>query len=179
MSPGRAAVVTSTDKSMPAAPADSGACGDSDADAPQLSRMLDVHLEAEVACEPPIRISLASQTLCSHSGELGNAQLFACGRSSKPWVRFRSAPARRDAPGLVACQVVRRRSVGFSTDFACCTAKDPRFGHRADSEMALSVLNQGPSAATGTSRAEHAPGSCPVASSQFRTGRRAIESFTS
>jgi hypothetical protein len=40
MSPGRAAVVTSTDKSMPAAPANSGGCGCSDADAPQLSRML-------------------------------------------------------------------------------------------------------------------------------------------
>ena len=44
MSPGRAAVVTSTDKSMPAAPANSAGRGCSDADAPQLSRMLDVHL---------------------------------------------------------------------------------------------------------------------------------------
>jgi hypothetical protein len=44
MSPGRAAVVTSTDKSMPASPADSGGCGCSDADAPQLSRMLARHI---------------------------------------------------------------------------------------------------------------------------------------
>ena len=40
MSPGWAAVVTSTDKSMPAAPADSEGRGCSDADAPQLSPML-------------------------------------------------------------------------------------------------------------------------------------------
>jgi hypothetical protein len=42
MSSGWAAVVTSTDKSMPAAPASSGGCGCSDADAPQLSLMLDL-----------------------------------------------------------------------------------------------------------------------------------------
>ena len=46
MPSGRAAVVTSTDKSMPAAPANSGGCGCSDADAPQLSRMLDKRLVA-------------------------------------------------------------------------------------------------------------------------------------
>ena len=55
MPSGRAAVVTSTDKSMPAAPADSGGCGDSDADAPQLSRMLDKLLAANpeaILCSP-------------------------------------------------------------------------------------------------------------------------------
>jgi hypothetical protein len=56
MPPGRAAVVTSTDKSMPAAPANSGGCGDSDADAPQLSRMLAGH----VAVVPAPRFCLTS-----------------------------------------------------------------------------------------------------------------------
>ena len=52
MSPGWAAVVTSTDKSMPAAPANSGGCGCSDADAPQLSRMLDLLIDPVQTPEP-------------------------------------------------------------------------------------------------------------------------------
>jgi hypothetical protein len=62
--------VTSTDKSMPAAPADSRGCGGSSVVAPQVNVMLDVQLEAEVAREPLGRIPCAPLISCSHRGNM-------------------------------------------------------------------------------------------------------------
>ena len=92
MSPGRAAVVTSTDKSMPAAPANSGGCGCSDADAPQLSRMLGLLLYAN--CQPKRCPGVPSQS---------------ANRKRKTQVRWRhcrrrsSRKVRRLRPAPLAC----------------------------------------------------------------------------
>jgi hypothetical protein len=56
----RAADEPSTDTSMPAAPANSGGCGCSDADAPQLSRMLDLHFQRAASPGCPLHATRAS-----------------------------------------------------------------------------------------------------------------------